>query len=268
MESLEKRKITLALSKGLKVVIDDYIKNHPWEKGTQQFIADKAGVARTTIADIMGSRLKNISLENACKISLALEGPHLPRMIIALAKKEFPNTADYASKSLGHDANYRPLKREHESFFNDPRYVELLWAAYSQTGIGKENAIHHYGMKNLETLLDHELIKEEKDTIKGRFASAGMRGKALYEQVGLAYGLCNPSYGKSRGGCRFMANSGSSQFIDKCKREIQDLFIRLQREVELPENRGDKHFFLGGLFGVHLDLEESDNNKGDHHEHY
>lgn len=244
------------LVKAVARVISSYEDSATDSRPSIQDIADQALSGYTTINEIKRGKLKNLSVKKALEISKRLDGPKDLAELIALADETKVDEAKEFSRASMHLYPYLTQSKDHEIFFKDKEYARIIWAAFDQTNITRQEITHRWGqegIERLEILLDSGLLLEEDQLIKGNSSSANFSVDSAYQQLGHAYNMYNPhNRAKEQNWASIQTQSVNDAFIQDFRETIRAVFLDFNEKSDTFKYRGNNRMYFGMLFDRYM----------------
>ena len=259
--------MSIELAESLKQVVSNHEARSGGEMSTRQ-IADNAHTSHTTIHQIKKGTIKSISIRKALEISKRLGGPTELKELLKIVEKDNPEEAKAIGKKYADIMEHTPMMESNfQKFINIEKYSQIIWAAYNKNHVTRGEILREYGQSGIESvnaLIEKNVLKEENGFIKGMSQSGGfIDDNTTYKQIETVSKLCNPMVDtKKKTQAKIQFKSVNQDFIDKYKKEIQDIYKKFNKEADLPENAGGQHIFFSTLFGTFLNSDDNGKEEG------
>lgn len=215
-------------------------------------IAECAGSSYTTIREIKKGILKNLSAKKALDISQRLKGPTTIKDLLNFSLEE---SREY-DFDYGHLSDYTIKDESFEDFISDERFSRIIWAAFSNDNITREEIIYNWGKEGeekLNYLLDNGVLIEDNGLIKGDSEKAGADHNSGYKQLGIAYKLYDVKNRENyENWSSLQTNNVNSLFIKEMREELVNLFKKFNNKSTELKYRGNKRMFLGLIFDRYM----------------
>lgn len=246
------------LVNAVRTVVLNFEEMHSNAKKTSiQDIADKANSSYTTIREIKKGVLKNLSIKKALEISSRLNGPSTLEELLKANKNSNPEEVEELSKKYSHLFDYSILPTELDQLFGNKEFSKILWAAFSNKHITRDEIIYRWGKEGedkMEFLLETEMVVEEDGLIKGVAEKAGGGPQTAIKEleVGLSsYKLSNSE--KEENWVSFQTNSVNNAFIKSFREELRTFFKKFDEKSNSSEFYGNKQMFFGMIFDRYIE---------------
>ena len=149
-----------------KNAILEYQGKHRSAQSSLQVVADKVGASYSTIRNILQDKA-TISFKMAKNILLRLN----PELTVAdLAALLDPSAAQKLKAHHSHNLHSQLVDDKYEAYFQQERYFEILFRAFSDKGVQRlqiKELFGQFGIARLEELLEIGLVVENDGVIKG-----------------------------------------------------------------------------------------------------
>jgi len=233
-------------------------------KITTQDIADRSKSSYTTINEIKNGKLKHLSVKKALEISSNLGGPKDLTELMALTDEaEAVAEAREFARKFPHLYPYEMQSQDQEQFMNDREYSRIIWAAFGNGNITREEIRYRWGqdgIDRLEIILASGLLIEEDQVIKGGSWAAGFSLDCTYKQLKHGVDLYRPlNREKGENWVSFQTQSCNDDFISWFRGRIQSLFVEFNEKSNSFQYQGNKRMFFGMVFDRYMsDLAENE----------
>lgn len=240
-----------SLASAINSVIDLYQKSLGVDLSIQQ-IADRTKSSYTTISEIRKNKIKSFTVKKALEISESLNGPDT----LAELLNQDLEVIEY-QKRFSHLFNHTSYEGEKEKFFHDQSFAKIIWAAFGNGNITKNEIRNRWGYEGLEKteyLIKTGLLIEEDNLIKGSSSSASFGLKSVHKQLMMASKLYNQDRSIDElNWISFQTNSVNYKFIKLIRGELKTLFDKFYKLSCKDEYIGDTRIFMGLILDQYLE---------------
>jgi len=244
------------LVKAVGKVISTYQEKTPDNKPSVQDIADTTLSGYTTINEIMRGKLKNLSVKKALEISKRLNGPTDLAELVSLVDESKKSDAESFAKGFPHLYPYEMQSTNFNLFFKDKDYARIIWAAFGNTNITREEIAYRWGedgSNRLEILLASGLLIEKDGGIEGSTWALGGEIESAQWQFQTALNLYSPiNRERQENWISIQTQCVNNQFITEFREEIRQLFIKFNEKSNSSTYRGNKRMFFGAVFDRYM----------------
>lgn len=226
-----------------------------------QDLADKAKSSYSTISSLKKGTIKHLSVKKALEISNALGGPTDLSELVSIVDETQVNDAKDFARNFPHLSPYEMQPGEYDVFFKDKDFARIVWAAFSENHISRDEIGKRWGeegLNRLSIILASSLLIEDDGLIKGNAGTAGFDLDSTYKQFKLAIDLYSPlNREKSENWLSFQTQSVNPLFVQEMREEMRALFAKFHEKSNSFKYFGNQRMFFGMVFDRYIgDLNE------------
>ena len=227
-----------------KNAILDYQDKHRSAQSSLQVVADKVGASYSTIRNILQDKA-TISFKMAKNILLRLN----PELTVAdLAAVLDPQSSERLKTHHSHNLHSQLVDDKYEAYFQQERYFEILFRAFSDKGVERlqiKELFGQFGIARLEELLEVGLVVENEGVIKGNTEN-DINLSAQTNQMIAEYALKRyDSFNADKSWLSIHSQTYSRESYEQIREILRECFKKIAKIQ--PDEDGDYRAFISQL---------------------